>query len=384
MRYISEKTATAFIFSVTVITIVFLRGCSYFRNKSKEFEIVEHNVMNSQEYTSAVQSYHAWNYADAICNYQIKLNELEAGSRAENPTGYWIKGRIGECYLQLGDDEKAGAYIQEARAYLETYGKDTEISASYLKEGMYYEYINQFEKALECSEKALDYAGDREIVQSYLGMAEAVSALEKGEEALGYYDRAIEEGEKRYDHRSLTDVYYSKGLYFLQKNELDTAKQCFEKGVENAQIIYGGNDIRVALGYERLSELYAVEENYKDAYRYCRKAMDIFSTQDDISLYEIHIVSLYDSMGCLNKELGDNAAALKLFRKSHHIVRKRMQESEFLEFYERCLTVHIKSLFDEMTDDRGDYETWFKDNFENDKNKNYAGAVYVVSDNDSI
>ncbi|NBI71718.1 tetratricopeptide repeat protein [Clostridiaceae bacterium] len=384
MRYISEKTAMIFIFSATVISIVVMKGWFYLRDKAKKFEVVEHEVMNSQEYISAVQSYNAWNYVDALDYFQAELNRLEVSSMAENPTGYLIKGMIGECYLKLGEDERAGRYIQESREYLEKKGEDNELSAIYLKEGLYYRHMNQFERAVECYEKASGYAGDGEIVQCYLGMAESFAALGNEKEALGCYARAIEEGGRRYDHRNLTDVYYSKGLYFLQKNELDTAKKCLEKGVKNAQIIYGVNDIRVALGYGRLSELYSAKEEYEDAYRYCRKAMDIFSTQDDTSSYEIYIVSLYDSMGCLNNELGDYAAALKLFRKSYHIVRKRMQESEFSEFYERCLSNHIKSLFDEMTDNRGDYEAWFKDHFENDANKNYGCVVYVVSDDGNI
>lgn len=112
--------------------------------------------------------------------------------------------------------------------------------------------------------------------------------------------------------------------------------------------------------------------------------MDIFSSRDDISPYEIHIASLYDSMGCLNQELGDDAAALKLFGKSYHIVRKRMREPEFSAFYESCLGIHIKSLFDETADNRGDYETWFKDHFENDADKNYGCAVYAASDDGNI
>lgn len=384
MRYVSEKTATTFIFSVTIITIAALKGCSWLRDKARESEVDEHEVMNSQEYTSAVQSYNAWNYADALHGYQAELDRLEARSKAENPTGYWIKAMIGDCYLQLGEDEKAGPYIQEAREYMERKGEDHEIAAIYLKEGLYYRHMNQFEKALECYEKASGCAGDGEIVQSYLGMAESFAALGKGEEASGCYDRAAEEGERRYDHRNLTDVYYSKGLYYLQKNELGTAEQCLEKGAENARIIYGVNDIRLALGYGRLSELYAAKEEYEDAYRYCRKAMDIFSGRDDISLYEIHIASLYDSMGCLNQELGDYAAALKLFGKSYHIVRKRMREPEFSAFYESCLGIHIKSLFDETADNRGDYETWFKDHFENDADKNYGCAVYAASDDGNI
>ena len=75
--------------------------------------------MNSQEYTSAVQSYNAWNYAHALHGYQAELDRLEARSKAKNPTGYWIKAMIGDCYLQLGEDEKAGPYIQEAREYME-------------------------------------------------------------------------------------------------------------------------------------------------------------------------------------------------------------------------------------------------------------------------
>jgi len=184
-------------------------------------------------------------------------------------------------------------------------------------------------------------------------------------EALKYYNLAIEEGERQNNRESLVNVYYSKGAYLTQNNQIEEAKQHIEKGMEYAEYIWGKNDIKVAEGYRRLFQVNFREGDYESAYTYCRKAMDIYKNQSEIYSYEGDMASLYNNMGVLNKKLGDYAAALEMYRKSYDIVKDRMGEQDFLAFYEEILSKNIKSFYDSTVDDERGYEAWFEENFEN-------------------
>ena len=196
-------------------------------------------------------------------------------------------------------------------------------------------------------------------------MALSYNVLHEEQEALKYYNLAIEEGERQNDRGSLVNVYYTKGLYLARNDQMEAAKQHIEKGMEYAEYVWEKNDIKVAEGYKNLSKVNVRERDFESAYTYCRKAMDIYKNQSDAYSYDRQIAGLYSNMGVLNRELGDDATALELYQKSYDLVKERMGEQDFLIFYEETLGINIKNLYDSTVDDGREYEAWFEENFEN-------------------
>ena len=85
-------------------------------------------------------------------------------------------------------------------------------------------------------------------------MALSYNVLHEEQEALKYYNLAIEEGERQNDRGSLVNVYYTKGLYLARNDQMEAAKQHIEKGMEYAEYVWEKNDIKVAEGYKNLSK----------------------------------------------------------------------------------------------------------------------------------
>ena len=69
-------------------------------------------------------------------------------------------------------------------------------------------------------------------------MALSYNVLHEEQEALKYYNLAIEEGERQNDRGSLVNVYYTKGLYLARNDQMEAAKQHIEKGMEYAEYVW--------------------------------------------------------------------------------------------------------------------------------------------------
>jgi len=360
-----NKKKYGLIFAIIILIMFLLTACAHTQKEPQDVDDIERKVTSSQDYILAVQYFDAQNYDKALVCYQKVLDMLENERQAESSAGYWIKGQIARCYVLEKEYEKALPYMQEAKEGFEKRGDNYQLFTIYHEEGQYYAAIGQDNKALECYKKAIEYAEGEQLIYVYTSMALSYDVLHEEQEELKYYNLAIEEGERQNNRESLVNVYYSKGAYLTQNNQIEEAKQHIEKGMEYAEYIWGKNDIKVAEGYRRLFQVNFREGDYESAYTYCRKAMDIYKNQSEIYSYEGDMASLYNNMGVLNKKLGDYAAALEMYRKSYDIVKDRMGEQDFLAFYEEILSKNIKSFYDSTVDDERGYEAWFEENFEN-------------------
>lgn len=360
-----NKKKYSLIFTVIILIMPFLIACAHPQKQPEDVDDIERKVINSQDYILAVQYLNAQNYDMALVYYQKVLDMLDKDMQAESSTGYWIKGKIARCYVSEEEYEKALPYMQEAKEGLEKTGDNYQLFTIYHEEGMYYAAIGQDNKALECYKRAIGYAEGEDFIYVYASMAESYNALNDEQKALKYYNLAIEEGERRNDSGNLVNVYYCKGLYLAANDQIEDAKQHIEKGIEYAEHAWGKNDIKVAEGYKTLSKVNVRERAFEAAYTCCRKAMDIYKNQSAAYSYDRDIAGLYSNMGVLNKKLGDHAAALEMYQKSYDLVKGRMEDQNFLTFYEEVLSINIKNLYDNIVDDGRGYETWFGENFEN-------------------
>lgn len=150
---------------------------------------------------------------------------------------YWIKGKIGESYLEIGELDREYPYVHEAREELEKKDDVEMLGALYQLEGKYYKQSKQYETVLLYYEKSLEYVEDDELISVYHLMADTYDDLNMKQKALEYYDYAIEIGEKRNDIGAIVDVYYAKGIVWALEGELKGAKIVLKKDRNTRNII---------------------------------------------------------------------------------------------------------------------------------------------------
>ncbi len=341
-----------------------LSGCM--NGKYRYEETMNSEILDLEEFQTAVNYYNTLNYKEAIRFYELALDRIEENIQPGTSMEYWIKGQLGECHLEIGELDTAFFYLQEAMEGLEKKDDSDMLGAIYQSIGEYYEISEQYDTALMYYDKALEYAGDDEIVSVYRLMADTYSDMDRKEKALEYYDLAIEMGEKLNDLGSLVNVYYRKGIMWALDGELEGAKKCFEKGKEYAEYYWKEDHIKVAEAYTYLAKVSAMEEDYETAYSYSKKALDIYTNQNSKYACEYDIATIYGNMGYMNMELGNYDAALKMVRKAYDIAVDRMEEdTEMRDLFNDFILDNIKSIYDEFVHDGTSYDTWFSENFEN-------------------
>lgn len=347
-----------------VFCVAGLVGCM--NGKYRYEETMNDKILDMEEYQTAAAYYNALNYKEAIQFYELVLDRIKENNQPGTSMEYWIKGHLGDCYLEIGELDTALSYLQEAMEGLEKKDDSDMLGTIYQFIGEYYEMSEQYDTALMYYENALKNTGDDEIVRVYRLIADAYDDMDIKEKALEYYDLAIETGEKLNDIGDLVNVYYRKGIVWALDGELEGAKKCFEKGKEYAEYYWKEDHIKVAEAYTYLAKVSAMEEDYETAYSYSQKALDIYTNQNPMYTYEYEIASIYNNMGYMNMELGNYDAALKMVRKAYDIAVDKMEEdTKMRDFFNNFILENIKSIYDEFIHDGTSYETWFRENFEN-------------------
>ncbi|MCI9536193.1 MAG: hypothetical protein HFG53_15575 [Lachnospiraceae bacterium] len=349
--------------AVIIFSIAVLSGC--LNSKYRYEETMNSEILDFEEYQTAVDYYNAQNYREAILYYELTLARIKETIQPGTSMEYWIKGQIGDCYITTGNLDRAGAYLQEAEEGLEKKDNVNMLGSIYQSEGIYYGNLKQYDTALMYYEKALKYADADEIIRIYRLMATAYANMNMVEKALEYCDHAIELGEKQNDAGALANVYYRKGSILASEEKLEEAKKCYEIGMRYAAYYWKEDDIKVAEGYRFLSRASVMEQDYETAYLYCRKEMDIYTSQNAAYTYDDVIVNIYNNMGYLNTKLGNRNAALKMIRKAYDIaIVEKERDAVIKEFYDNNILNNIELFYEEFIHDGTDYETWFKENFE--------------------
>lgn len=358
-----QNNKRVFLMAAIIFSIAGISGC--LNSKYRYEETMNSEILDFEEYQTAVDYYNAQNYEEAILYYELTLDRIKETMQPGTAMEYWIKGQIGDCYITTGNLDQAGTYLQEAEEGLRKKDNADMLASIYQSEGIYYGNLKQYDTALMYYEKALENAADDEIIRIYRLMATVYANMNMVEKALEYCDYAIELGEKQNNAGALTNVYYRKGSILASEEKLKEAKKCFEIGQQYAAYYWKEDDIKVAEGYRLLSRVSVMEQDYETAYLYSRKEMDIYTSQNATYTYDDVIVNIYNNMGYLNTKLGNRNAALKLIRKAYNIaIVEKETDAAVKEFYDNNILNNIELFYDEFIHDGTDYETWFKENFE--------------------
>jgi CHAT domain-containing protein/Tfp pilus assembly protein PilF len=280
--------------------------------------------------------------------YTLKAEELAGESQFSNSNFYlrkaipiyknagnWMK--MVECYIKLGnnykdidDFKKALEHLDQAlNLTLEHLGhKPLSLAKSYIK--LAYKYFHQkkdYKKALELYQKALDIEKDvlgenhREVAKIYNSIALLYWNKGNSEKAVTYYNKSFSIKLKHLMQQGITIAKDYKFLdrETLKKGTFNDARKSFRQSLTLHRETYGDNHPIMASIYENIGILQAIEGDYDKAMKNLRKSLSI--RLDAFGHENLKSASSFHNIGICLRLQGDydqakrflnNALAIKL------------------------------------------------------------------------
>ena len=283
------------------------------------------DTLGTERYNNlGIEEYQKGNYDKAI-EYFTEAIEL-------NPNNAIAYHNRGLGYLKTGSK-----YTPEGRASLEKaisdYSKAVELKPDYV-EAYYHRGITRiefihfydspfgqaenelFKEALNDFNKALDL--DETFYLSYSGMGNAYDRYGKFDEAVKWYNKALENEEKILQKRgkeALAAIYYSRGRAY-QRVEDPQAIQDYEKSLE-----YDPN-LGTTLGH--LAGIYSIIGKYDDALELYDRSVKIKESMPALGLYDFHT---WEGRGKCYYKLGEYEKAIQDLNRAKEVARRPLPEA---------------------------------------------------------
>lgn len=226
------------------------------------------------------------NYEKALENYFISLkiaesiNDKEAIANCLNNIGnaYLLRAQnIGNNY----DYHQALKYHNQALAIREKYSTETSVIAnSYLNTGNVYMILGNYDKAAESFKKCMEiYIKNNDvhgIALSYISFGELYTKKGDYAEALNYFSKCLNHLGKEIGYTIECNIYNSVGIIYFKKKLPDISLEYFKKALAIAEQYQLKEELKIS--YEHISEIYALKNNYEQAYQYFRQYTRIKDT----------------------------------------------------------------------------------------------------------
>ncbi|KAL4481889.1 hypothetical protein ABPG74_007978 [Tetrahymena malaccensis] len=194
-------------------------------------------------------------------------------------------GNLGESYRYLGINEESQRFLKE---YLETINKiklTKQQELQYLSQAIIcYQSLNQFDIALEISEKyllmnkSLLNQNPLEVFKSLYQVGECYKYLNKNEQALDFFNKSLEISQNIFKEENLK---ISKALiqigacYFQLKNYKKALMFSLQSLEMNRKIFKKGHPYISQCLY-KISECYSYQNDYQKALLFSLKSLDIY------------------------------------------------------------------------------------------------------------
>lgn len=259
----------------------FDQALSYMNRQLKARENCYYLVERGRLYMSAFK------LEEAIGDFEKALEYV--------PDDWASYNNMGCCYKYSGQFEKGIECLEKAVECM----KEDKSVLPYSNMADCYEALGQYEKAIECYLKDLEMFPDRKVFRKEIGLLY---------QAMGDYDNAL----KYYEMEPGLDDYYDNvaSIYHLQGKE-KLAIKTYERGIHKAS---------EADKADRISDLaYYYKEilrDYKKAKLYYKKALAAAKTNDQYRELEWKLASLYFMLGEKENAKLHAGKALEYFEKS--------------------------------------------------------------------
>ena len=283
------------------------------------------DTVGKEKYSNlGIEEYEKGNYDKAI-EYFTEAIELNSN----NAIAYHNRGL---AYLKTGSK-----YTPEGRASLEKaisdYSKAVELKPDYV-EAYYHRGIARiefihfydspfgqaenelFKEALNDFNRALDL--DETFYLSYSGMGNAYDRYGEFDEAVKWYNKALENENKILQKRgkeALAAIYYSRGRAY-QRVEDSQAIQDYEKSLE-----YDPN-LSTTLGH--LAGIYSSIGKYDDALELSDRSVKIKESMPVLGLYDFHT---WEGRGKCYYKLGEYEKAIQDLNRAKEVARRPLPEA---------------------------------------------------------
>jgi tetratricopeptide (TPR) repeat protein len=248
-------------------------------------------------------------YIDLLWDYGVFLNDYAYYKEAE---------KVDLRLIQLSE---------------ETNGQNEITAASYNNIGNVYDYLGDYDKALEYHNKALEIRKEvlvenhPDTAGSYNNIGDVYANLGKYDKALKYHNKALEIfkdvlGE---NHPKTANSYNNIGIVYNNLGDYDKALEYYIKALEIKKTVLGENHPATAGSYNNIGVIYDELGDYDKALEYYIKALKI----KEFVLGENHpkTASSYNNIGVVYYELGDYDKALEYYIKAWEIFKERLGES---------------------------------------------------------
>ena len=296
-------------------------------------------------------NYSTKEYIDLLCKYgiflckyayyeeSIEVNlrfiQLSEETNGQNETTADAYNNIGVVYDYLGDYDKALEYYNKAlkisKAVLGENHRDT--AMSYGNIGVVYDNLGDYDKALEFKNKALEIQKDvlgenhPDTAMSYGNIGNVYSDLGDYDKALEYYFKALEIrkdvlGEK---HPDTAISYNNIGVVYKNLGDYDKALEFHNKALEIRKEVLGEMHTDTADSYDNIGVVYRNLGDKDKALEYHNKALEI--RKDVLGEKHPDTASSYLNIGAVYTNLDDYDKALEYFNKALEIFKERLEES---------------------------------------------------------
>ncbi len=199
-------------------------------------------------------------------------------------------------------------------AVVQVYGE------SLLYNGRFQEAVPVFEKELDVKRRRGDDEGS--VASTYKQMGRASFSLGKYDEALTYYDEALQRF-KRCDgngHVRVAETEEKMANVYLFKGELNKALETYKRVLKTKKCKCGPADASVADTYVNWANVEAQLENFLMALKLYEKALEIY--KQTVGSSNVSVGDAYVNMGVLERKLGNFGKALGLYENALDIFIK--------------------------------------------------------------
>jgi tetratricopeptide (TPR) repeat protein len=227
-------------------------------------------------------------------------------------------------------EEERQCEIEEEKKYIEE-GKPTK-AKNYIKEGLKYYYLAEYNKALEYYNKALDLQivtlGEKhkDTASSYNNIGSVYSKLGDYVQALEYYNKALELqiatlGEK---HKDTANSYNNIGVVYRKLGDYVQALEYYNKSLEIRKEVLGEKHQDTASSYNNIGVVYRKLGDYVQALEYYNKALEI--RKELLGEKHQDTATSYNNIGNVFNGLEKYKEALENYNKSLEIQKELLGE----------------------------------------------------------
>ena len=175
-------------------------------------------------------------YNEAVVHFEKCLPALE---ESDSFLAARAEGRMGQCFLDLGDHVRAEGHLEKARRVMQAQGDLGSVADLLVLLAGNYRLQNRFDEALQS------------------------------------FRQCLEIREKQGDSHAIADAYSCMGLIHSDRREYSSGKECFQKAVD--LLMQNGQWLFAAEALSNLASLCHLNGQAEDALDSYRRALDIFT-----------------------------------------------------------------------------------------------------------